>query len=159
MWNTFQALCAEKGIEVIPSNTTRTEAEQVAYYAQGRKGLKAVNQLRAYAGLGPISLKDNARTVTWTLQSLHQYGVAVDFVIVKAGTAVFEIKADLNENDIPDYEECGKIAESVGFDWGGKFKRRDCVHLEYTGGLSLADLQKGLRPHEYAAASGSRARA
>jgi peptidoglycan L-alanyl-D-glutamate endopeptidase CwlK len=142
----FLDLCRLKGISLIITSTLRTKAEQLAYYAQGRGDLKFVNNLRKIAGLGPISASDNRRIVTKTLTSIHEFGCAFDVAISRAGTVIWEIKADINANNIPDYEEIGKIGESLGLRWGGRFTSRDYVHFEYTGGLSVADLKTGKRP-------------
>lgn len=145
---TFIGACKERGIAIIITSTLRTDAEQLAYFAQGRKSLKAVNEFRRQAGLSPITMQDNRRTITNTLDSMHLFGCALDFAIVKEGLVIWDIKADVNHNDIPDYEECGKIAEAIGFTWGGRFKKKDYVHVQYTGGLTVADLHVGLRPGE-----------
>lgn len=46
------------------SQVFRPKAMQDAYYAQGRKGLHEVNELRAKAGLAAITGKENLKTVT-----------------------------------------------------------------------------------------------
>ncbi len=180
MCRTFQALCKDKGIDVRITSTLRTEAEQLALFAQGRKSLREVNALRAEAGLPPITEKENKLRVTNSLTSLHQFGCAFDVVLTplhppldKGGTkeglnppldkgghgglyplskgrmeggVTYDIKADINKNQIPDYEELGRIGESVGLTWGGRFKFRDYCHFQYTGGLTLAELRGGSAP-------------
>lgn len=49
----------------------RSHAEHTAIYAQGRQPHDVVNQIRAKAGLGPISMKEAAMVVTQTMQSSH----------------------------------------------------------------------------------------
>jgi len=145
---TFLALCKERGIDVRITSTLRTEAEQLALFAQGRKSLREVNALRAEAGLPPFTEKENKLRVTNSLTSLHQFGCAFDCVIMGGASPApaWDIEADINENQIPDYEEIGRIGESVGLAWGGRFKFRDYCHFEYTGGLTLAELRAGKRP-------------
>lgn len=77
----FLALCEERGIRAMVTSTLRTEAEQLALFAQGRKGLKTVNELRAEAGLPPITDKKN-RIVTYAPTSIHQFGCAFDVVLL-----------------------------------------------------------------------------
>ena len=36
----------------------------------------------------------------------------------------------MNKNDIPDYEEAGKIGESVGLVWGCSWDKKDLCHFE-----------------------------
>jgi hypothetical protein len=55
-------------------------------------------------------------------------------------------KADLNDNDTADYEEVGLLGESLGLQWGGRFRLRDYCHFQFTGGLSLRELMAGQRP-------------
>jgi len=56
----------------------RSVLVQEAYFAQGMLPLEAVNKKRAEAGLYPLrSEKDNYR-ITWTLQSKHIDGLAMD---------------------------------------------------------------------------------
>ncbi|MBI4822648.1 MAG: M15 family metallopeptidase [Nitrospirae bacterium] len=144
----FISLCKEKGIDVIITSTLRTEAEQLALFSQGRKTLKAVNELRKSAGLPPITEKENKRKVTGLLTSTHQFGCAFDCAIGGQKGITYDIKADINKNHIPDYEEIGRIGESIGLRWGGRFKFKDYVHFEYTGGITLSELKAGKRPEE-----------
>ena len=43
---------------------------------------------------------------------------------------VWDPKADINRNRVPDYEELGRLGESLGLTWGGRFKFRDYGHFE-----------------------------
>ena len=76
--------------------------------------------------------------------SMHNYGIAVDFAVIKNGVYL----TDMKEEDHPYYNECGKIAKSIGFFWGGDFKNiHDTGHIQYTGkydnNTALALLKKG----------------
>lgn len=126
----FLKRCSEAGLEVIVTSTLRTPVEQYAYYLTGRKPLQSVNAARAQAGLPPITQADNRRIVTHNLESVHESGCAFDVAIKKHGAIVWEIKADLNDNHIPDYEEIGAIGEAIGLRWGGRFRFKDYVHFE-----------------------------
>ncbi|MDA8155911.1 MAG: M15 family metallopeptidase [Actinomycetota bacterium] len=134
---TLRADAAREGIDFIITYTMRTDAEQHALFAQGRKGLNEVNRLRTYAGLAPIKQSEN-RVVTKLFKSVHQFGCAFDIAIVKDG------KPDWA--DTASYEKLGELGESIGLRWGGRFKFRDLCHFEYTGGLAIAQLEKGERP-------------
>lgn len=149
MCRTFITVCKQKGLEVIITSTKRSTAEVWAYYVQGRKQLKFVNEARAQAGLPAITQADNRRIITHNLTSVHEFGCAFDVALIKHGAIVWEIKADINENHIPDYEELGRIGEAIGLRWGGRFTFKDYVHFEYTGGLTLAELSAGKRPSEH----------
>lgn len=138
----FVVRCKEAGIDTMFTCTARSFQEQVALYAQGRQELEEVNRLRKIAFLPPINAEMNKREVTWTLASKHIINLyddiaendkahAFDIVVLKNGKAVWDVKASLNENDIPDYAECGAIGKSLGLFWGGDFvKNKDYPHFE-----------------------------
>ena len=137
----FQYAMAAAGIPFMLTSTARTVREQIALYAQGREKLEATNSLRCAAGLSPISFMENGRKVTWTLASEHiidlednipenDHSRAFDIAIMRGGHACWDLKVDVNKNDLPDYEEAGRIGESVGLRWGGRFHSPDPVHFE-----------------------------
>lgn len=102
--------------------TLRTEATQQAYYAQGRMPLYTVNSLRKDAGLFVIDESTNKNVITWTLKSKHLDGKAIDIVPVVNG----RIPWNINSQEIADlYIRIGKIGESVGLEWGGRWKPID----------------------------------
>ena len=63
-----------------------------------------------------------AEKKSWTMNSKHIDGLAVDICILKDGKASW---------DNADYEPLGNFWESIGGRWGGSFKQRDSVHFEY----------------------------
>ncbi|QYF95753.1 M15 family metallopeptidase [Massilia sp. PAMC28688] len=68
-------------------------------------------------------------------QSAHQFRCAFDFVPTVNGKAMW--------NDAKAYDTCGKIAEALGFEWGGRYTNVDKPHCQFTGGLTMADLRAG----------------
>lgn len=139
----FIAECARRGIHIDITCVSRDIYEQTALYAQGRKTLEEVNALRKIAGLPAIGKQDNSYSVTWTLNSLHvvnphnnnpgdDLSRAIDFVVVNGKEYTWNLKADINKNNIPDYEEIGKIAKEVdpSIIWGGSFKNKDYPHFQ-----------------------------
>lgn len=118
MCHDFVAKCDAEGIDVLITSTYRDLESQAAIYAQGRTtpGKKVTN---AKPG-----------------QSWHNWRVAFDFVPVVNGKAQW--------NDLKTFERCGVIAESVGLEWAGRWKSfKEMAHCQFTGGLKLADFQKG----------------
>ena len=110
--------CKAQGIDVIITSTYRDAECQDKLYAQGRttEGKKVTN---AKAG-----------------QSYHNWRVAFDFVPIVNG------KAQWNDNTL--FIKCGEIAEGVGLEWAGRWKKfNEMPHCQYTGGLTLADFQAG----------------
>lgn len=137
----WQKRCKEAGHDTIITSTARTYREQLAIYSQGRETLDFVNMLRKEAGLEPILEKEN-KVVSWTMASKHITNLkdsdqkndsakAFDFALKKSdGTIHWDIKTDVDQDQAPDYEECGKIGESMGLIWGGRWKSPDYAHLE-----------------------------
>ena len=142
----FLQRCEARGLHVIVTQTDRTRAEHRAFCAQGREPLDLVNTKREVAGLPPITKVQNRR-ITWVEFSVHEFGFGFDVCIVKDGRAEWDTKADINANGDPDYEEIGRIGELLGLVWGGRFKGRDLVHFEWTGGLTIEDLKAGKVPY------------
>lgn len=83
--DTARAIMRElEGLPVLLFQTLRTTAEQVAFYAQGRRELSVVNEFRALADLPPIGEAENRYTITncdgIKTRSAHQSGRAMDIV-------------------------------------------------------------------------------
>lgn len=119
MCSAFVNTCKSQGIDVLITSTLRDNESQNALYAQGRttKGSIVTN---AKAG-----------------QSFHNYGVAFDFCPIVNGKCQW--------NDAELFKRCGVIAESVGLEWSGRWsgKMKETAHCQYTGGLTIQDLQSG----------------
>ena len=137
----FLDACEVAGDRVIITYTLRTKQEQHALYAQGREALPLVNAKRAIAHMPPITEEANLRKVTWTTNSMHLYGVAADFVPIDAYN---KPKWD----DIEAFKRAGAIAKSLGFEWGGDWKKPDMPHIQFTAGLTLEQLEDGDRPSD-----------
>ena len=83
--DTARAVMRElEGLPVLLFQTLRTTAEQAAFWAQGRRELSVVNELRAIADLPPIGEAENRYTITncdgIKVRSAHQSGRAMDIV-------------------------------------------------------------------------------
>ena len=119
--------CKEQGIIIAITCTSRTLSEQIALYAQGRKSLLVVNDLRHDAELPHIREQDN-HIVTWTLDSKHvinskrPQAEAFDIVLMKNG------KPDWL--DIKTYKKIAEIGKSIGLKSGADFKKKDYPHFE-----------------------------
>lgn len=119
----FVAACKKDGIDVLITSTWRDNAAQNALYAQGRTkpGKKVTN---AKAG-----------------QSFHNYKLAFDFVPIVNGKAQW--------NDLATFKRAGAIGERLGLDWAGRWVSfKELAHLQWSGGLSLAQLRAGKKPVE-----------
>ncbi len=105
----------------------RSFAAQEAIYAQGRTA--------------PGKVISNARGG----ESFHNYGLGFDFAILKPGSKEIEwnSRADVDNDQKPDYEEIGKLGEDLGMEWGARFTnmKGDWGHLQMSFGFSIKDLQ------------------
>ncbi|RYI24991.1 peptidase [Bacillus infantis] len=124
----------DKGIYVVITQGLRTIAEQNNLYAQGRTA--------------PGDKVTNAKGG----ESYHNFGLAVDFAIANSnGTVIYWNTAiDTNKDGAKDWHQVGKIGQECGFEWGGVWRSFvDMPHLQYTFGLSLAQLRAGKKPPAY----------
>ena len=117
----FIAKCKEAGIDVLVTSTHRDNEAQNALYAQGRTT--------------PGKIITNARGG----ESFHNYRCALDFVPMLCGKCCWD--------DAAKFRQCGLIAESLGFEWAGRWqgKLREMAHIQFTNGKSLHDLQKEVK--------------
>lgn len=107
----------------------RTKKQQDALYDQGRSS----------AG----EIVTNARGG----ESMHNYGLAFDFVQMVDGDISYDLEYDGNNSGKSDWREVAAVGKALGFEWGGDWKRFvDYPHFEMTFGYSLDDLQAGERP-------------
>jgi len=97
----FKTAAIDAGIDVIITQTLRSQDEQRRLYAQGRDTP------------GPI--------VTWTMDSKHISGKAFDFTIRGAPDY---------EDDPNSWELAGEIVRGLGLVWGGDWEQQDYSHAE-----------------------------
>lgn len=110
--------------------TLRTFKEQDDLYAQGRtklydsKGKKLGIVTKAKGG-----------------QSIHNYGLALDILLILDGkTASWDTIKDFDKDGKSDWMEVINIFKSEGWTWGGDWKSfKDLPHLEKTFGLKWKD--------------------
>ncbi len=112
--------------------TLRTFKEQDALYAQGRTIPNTKVVTNAKGG-----------------QSYHNYGLAVDIVMVldkdKNGTyesASWDDKLDVDGDGKSDWQEVVQIFKRYGWTYGGDWKFVDKPHFEKPFGYSIMELQK-----------------
>lgn len=111
------------------SHTLRTFAEQNALYAKGRTetGQKVTNARGGY--------------------SYHNYGLAVDIVLLKDKdgngtfeTASWETDVDFDGDGESDWKEVVFIFKSFGWEAGIDWKFRDAPHFQKSFGMSVRQL-------------------
>ncbi|GAK10126.1 M15 family metallopeptidase [Geomicrobium sp. JCM 19038] len=117
---------SEIGITIVITDGYRTFAEQDELYARGRQ--------------------DDGQIVTHAQggESYHNYGLAIDYALMNdAGEVIWDIDYDGNGNGKSDWYEVAEIAESLGFEWGGRWTHfPDYPHLQMTFDFSIRELQE-----------------
>lgn len=117
----FLVKAKEAGFDLRITDGHRTPKEQDYIYAQGRTR--------------PGKIVTNSKG-TPLPQSNHNFQCAIDVCDRKK---LYNI----------DWEKLGKIGESCGLEWGGRWVGFvDKPHFQYTGGLTLKQLQQGKRPQK-----------
>jgi peptidoglycan LD-endopeptidase CwlK len=111
----------EKGIKYYINETLRERGVQLAYYAQGRQPLIAVNTLRKQSGLWLINEKENEKCITWTMKSKHLDGLAIDICPVKDGKPWWTAPDEK-------WKEIAEISKSLGLNAGYYWKQHDNPH-------------------------------
>lgn len=117
----FIASAKTERIDLLVTSTYRDNESQNALYAQGRTTAGRI-VTNAKAG-----------------QSFHNYRCAVDVVPIVNGKPAWNVKDEV-------WQTIGKLGKAEGLEWAGDWKRfKEYPHFQYTGGLNLAQLQKGVK--------------
>jgi peptidoglycan LD-endopeptidase CwlK len=104
------------------SHTLRTFAEQKELYSLGRtKAGKIIT---------------NAREGF----SYHNYGLAIDIVLIKGKVAIWDVESDFDGDGKSDWMEIVQIFKEYGWEWGGDWKFIDKPHFQKTLGYSVRSL-------------------
>lgn len=105
--------------------TLRTFAEQQAIYNQGRTK--------------PGKIVTNAKPG----QSIHNYGLAIDIVLIIDGKeASWDTKKDWDNDKQSDWMEVVRIFKKYGWTWGGDWRSfKDMPHFEKTFGKTWRELK------------------
>lgn len=97
----FLKAVAAAGLSIIITETTRSRERQEYLYSLGRTR--------------------PGRVVTWTMQSKHLTGEAVDVAFLRDGKVTYE----------GDWARLGVIGEKSGLRWGGRWASPDKPHFEF----------------------------
>ena len=117
----FVEAAKAKGIDLLVTSTYRDNESQAALYAQGRTTPGAV-VTKAKPG-----------------QSWHNHRCALDVVALVNGKPVWSTTD-------PIWQKIGEIGKSCGLEWAGDWKDfKEFPHFQYTGGLTIAQLQQGAK--------------
>lgn len=115
----FMGFCVANNIDVLITSTYRDINSQDALYAQGRTV--------------PGNIVTNAKGG----ESFHNYKCAIDIVPLINGKPEWD-------GTHPVWAKLGELGKEAGLEWAGDWKKfKEMAHFQYTGGLSLAQLQAG----------------
>jgi peptidoglycan L-alanyl-D-glutamate endopeptidase CwlK len=101
-----KSLAAQRGFDVKCICGLRTWAEQDALYAKGR------------TTSGPVVTRARAG------HSMHNFSLALDLGVFSRDGKTYHGSHGL-------YRELGPLGESLGFEWGGRWKFNDEPHYQY----------------------------
>jgi peptidoglycan L-alanyl-D-glutamate endopeptidase CwlK len=119
------AACEEAGITLIVTSTYRSPEEQAVLYAQGRTA--------------PGKIVTKAKPG----QSMHNHRLAYDVVPLRNGKPVWGTSGE----DGVLWQKVGALGVEQGLEWAGNWvKFKESAHFQWTGGLTLAELQAGKTP-------------
>ena len=107
--------------------TIRTFDEQNSLYAQGRTKLFDINNNR-------LGIVTNAKGG----QSFHNYGLALDIVLLNGTAASWDTIRDFDGDGEADWMEVVDIFKDAGWTWGASWG--DKPHFEKTFGYTWQDL-------------------
>jgi hypothetical protein len=105
------------------SETLRELSVQMAYYSRTRMSVPDVKAMYKAAGLYAIGDAEAKRAATWTLDSKHLRGEAVDIVPTNQGSYWWAAPSEV-------WKRMGEIGQAHGLTWGGSWKNTDCPHYE-----------------------------
>lgn len=139
MYNYVNEKLLGKGVRLRFAYTYRSPEEQDKLYSQGRtvKGSKVTN------------------AKAW--QSVHQYGLAFDIVLLldqdnngTFETASWDIRKDTDKDGIADWSEIRDYFKSKGWIYGGDWQSlKDYPHFEKTFGYSVSQLKAKIDKKDY----------
>lgn len=105
------------------SETKRELSTQMAYYSRSRMSVSDVKKMYAAAGLYHIGDDEAKRPNTWTLNSRHLSGNAIDLVPEIDGVISWSAPQKI-------WSRMGKIGKQCGLKWGGDWEEKDLPHFE-----------------------------
>jgi peptidoglycan LD-endopeptidase CwlK len=101
----------------------------------GRAKIRISEALRTFQEQDALYKKRPKVTNAKGGQSIHNYGFAVDIVLIIDGkTASWDTHTDWDDDKISDWDECVKIFAKYGWNWGGNWASfKDMPHFDKIG--------------------------
>lgn len=110
----------------------------------GRAKVRISQGLRTFAEQDKLYAQRPKVTNAKGGQSVHNYGFAVDIVLIIDGkTASWDTKKDWDNDKVSDWDECVKVFAKYGWNWGGNWHSfKDMPHFDKIGYSNWRTLQK-----------------
>jgi peptidoglycan L-alanyl-D-glutamate endopeptidase CwlK len=101
----------------------------------GRSQVRITHGLRTFTEQDELYKKRPKVTNARGGQSVHNYGFAVDIVLIIDGkTASWDTHADWDGDKVSDWDECVKVFAAYGWSWGGNWSSfKDMPHFDKIG--------------------------
>jgi peptidoglycan LD-endopeptidase CwlK len=101
----------------------------------GRSQVRITQGLRTFAEQDALYKKRPKVTNAKGGQSVHNYGFAVDIVLIIDGKeASFDTHKDWDGDKVADWDECVKVFAKYGWSWGGNWSTfKDMPHFDKIG--------------------------
>lgn len=101
----------------------------------GRSQVRISQSLRTFTEQDALYNKRPKVTNAKGGQSIHNYGFAVDIVLIIDGKkASWDTKADWDGDKVADWDECVKVFAKYGWNWGGNWSSfKDMPHFDKIG--------------------------
>jgi len=101
----------------------------------GRSQVRISQGLRTFAEQDALYNQRPKVTNAKGGQSIHNYGFAVDIVLIIDGkTASWDTHKDWDNDGIADWDECVKVFAKYGWSWGGSWSSfKDMPHFDKIG--------------------------
>jgi peptidoglycan L-alanyl-D-glutamate endopeptidase CwlK len=103
--------------------------------------MRIVQGLRTFAEQDALFAQRPKVTQARGGQSLHNYGVAIDFALIIDDKVVsWDLKKDWDGDKIADWMEVVGVFRRAGWEWGGTWKFTDNPHFQKTFGHTWQQL-------------------
>lgn len=120
--------------------SVREEVKQIVQdintLLKGRSKVRIAQGFRTFAEQDKLYLQRPKVTNAKGGQSVHNYGFAVDIVLIIDGkTASWDTHKDWDNDGIADWDECVKVFAKYGWSWGGNWNGtfKDMPHFDKIG--------------------------
>ena len=113
----------------------KTIIDECNVVLSGRSQVRITQGLRTFAEQDALYKQRPKVTNAKGGESIHNYGFAVDIVLIIDGkTASWDIHKDWDNDGIADWDECVKIFAKHGWSWGGSWQSfKDFPHFDKIG--------------------------